>query len=94
MAIDGPPMIVNHDDDVYFMRKSLEVAQRALEVGEVPVGCVVVLDKDHPAVVYKKKHQRKDEDGDDNGADLFPKERCGVVGTCSVICSVYRGTPL
>jgi hypothetical protein len=31
----------NDCDDEYFMRKSLEVAHRALEVGEVPVGCVL-----------------------------------------------------
>eukprot|EP00536_Pseudo-nitzschia_multiseries_P016886 jgi/Psemu1/222946/e_gw1.1274.19.1 len=50
----GTPTSITHiadtdDDDHYFMRKSLEVAKRALNVGEVPVGCVIVLDKDHPA---------------------------------------------
>ena len=64
------------DDDEYFMRKSLEVAQRALEVGEVPVGCVLVLDKDHPAVVCKKKFLRKEES--DDVKNLFPEER-GVI---------------
>lgn len=29
--------------DVYFMRKALRVAEKALAVGEVPVGCVIVL---------------------------------------------------
>jgi len=42
-------------DDVYFMKKSLEVARKALEIGEVPVGCVIVLDIDHPVVVQLKK---------------------------------------
>jgi len=64
-------------DDEYFMRKSLEVARRALEVGEVPVGCVIVLDKNHPAVVYKKNRQCKN--GSDDGKNFIPKERCGVV---------------
>jgi tRNA(Arg) A34 adenosine deaminase TadA len=31
------------DDDVYFMREALRVAEQALAVGEVPVGCVIVL---------------------------------------------------
>ena len=31
------------EEDEYFMRLALKVAQRALEVGEVPVGCVIVM---------------------------------------------------
>lgn len=88
MAAVGFPVvgtIVDHDGsgtdddevDEYFMRKSLEVAQKALEVGEVPVGCVLVLDKDHPAVVYKKKYQCKK--GRDNDQNLSPEDRCGVI---------------
>lgn len=82
MATDGPPSVVaaiadhnkscDDSDDEYFMRKSLEVAQRALDVGEVPVGCVVVLDKDHPAVAYKKKCWRKTEKDS-------PEEQRGVI---------------
>ena len=80
---DGDPdtaaVVDRNDDDEYFMRKSLEVAERALKIGEVPVGCVIVLDIDHPAIIVKKKniHQRNNtEDDDTNSA---PKERCGVV---------------
>ena len=32
-------------DDVYFMRKALEEAQKAFDKGEVPVGAVIVLHK-------------------------------------------------
>ena len=35
-------------DDEYYMRKALQVAQNALALGEVPVGCVVVLSSDSP----------------------------------------------
>ncbi|CAB9511029.1 specific adenosine deaminase 2 [Seminavis robusta] len=31
------------NDDVYFMRQALKVAEAALAIGEVPVGCVIVL---------------------------------------------------
>ncbi len=40
----------NHSRDEYFMRRALEVAEKALKVGEVPVGCVIVLSGDHPFV--------------------------------------------
>jgi tRNA-specific adenosine deaminase 2 len=43
-------------DDEYFMKRALEVAERALQVGEVPVGCVIVLcDEDHPVITRTKK---------------------------------------
>jgi tRNA-specific adenosine deaminase 2 len=35
--------VMTSKDDVYYMRRALQVAQRALEEGEVPVGCVIVL---------------------------------------------------
>ena len=34
----------NPFDDTYFMRKALQEAQLAFEIGEVPVGAVVVID--------------------------------------------------
>ena len=37
------------DEDEMYMRQALHVASRALQVGEVPVGCVIVL-RDHPLV--------------------------------------------
>ncbi len=33
----------NHDLEKYFMKQALKVAKRALDIGEVPVGCVIVL---------------------------------------------------
>jgi tRNA-specific adenosine deaminase 2 len=39
-------------EDVYFMNQALKVARKALSVGEVPVGCVIVLDtEDGPVIV-------------------------------------------
>jgi tRNA-specific adenosine deaminase 2 len=37
------------DEDEVYMKEALKVAERALEVGEVPVGCVLVL-RNHPLV--------------------------------------------
>ena len=37
------------NEDELYMRQALHVASRALQVGEVPVGCVIVL-RDHPLV--------------------------------------------
>jgi tRNA-specific adenosine deaminase 2 len=37
--------------DIYFMKQALRVAQNALAIGEVPVGCVVVLQTVQGAVV-------------------------------------------
>lgn len=37
------------DDDEYYMQEALKVASRALQVGEVPVGCVVVL-RNYPSL--------------------------------------------
>ena len=36
----------NEDEDEYYMKLALKVARRALEVGEVPVGCVIVMPVD------------------------------------------------
>ena len=33
----------NQDEEEYYMRQALKVAESAIEVGEVPVGCVIVL---------------------------------------------------
>lgn len=38
------------EDDELYMKEALKVAERALKVGEVPVGCVVVL-RDHPLII-------------------------------------------
>lgn len=81
MAVDEPPFVNrtvgcgedNDDNDKYFMKKALEVAERALELGEVPVGCVIVLDKDHPCV-----RARRQEKGV-NDEDLIAEDRFGVI---------------
>eukprot|EP00537_Pseudo-nitzschia_pungens_P003915 CAMPEP_0172367450 /NCGR_PEP_ID=MMETSP1060-20121228/21361_1 /TAXON_ID=37318 /ORGANISM="Pseudo-nitzschia pungens, Strain cf. cingulata" /LENGTH=298 /DNA_ID=CAMNT_0013091685 /DNA_START=21 /DNA_END=914 /DNA_ORIENTATION=- len=69
------------DDDHYFMRKSLEVAERALNVGEVPVGCVIVLDSDHPAVVRKRERisRRNKESESESRGSRQTKERSAVI---------------
>ena len=46
------------EDDEYFMRQALRVAKRALQVGEVPVGCVIVLSGDHPVVAKRRKEHQ------------------------------------
>jgi len=38
-----------YEDDAHYMSMALNVAKAALTVGEVPVGCIVVL-KDHPSI--------------------------------------------
>lgn len=38
-------------EDVYFMREALKVARKALSLGEVPVGCVIVLETEKGSVV-------------------------------------------
>lgn len=45
-ATESPKSIVTAEDEAY-MRLALRVAERALSLGEVPVGCVLVLD--HPS---------------------------------------------
>jgi tRNA-specific adenosine deaminase 2 len=51
------------DDDTYFMKRALVVAERALQIGEVPVGCVIVLcKKDHPAIIRAKKNFMEGDD--------------------------------
>ena len=85
--IDGDGDDNNDDDDdddhdEYFMRKSLEVAERALKVGEVPVGCVLVLDTDHPIVVKTKEkvnHQSKNQTNNGNADQRRQRQRRGVI---------------
>ena len=40
---DQPPLSRNAQIEEHYMRQALDVARAALEVGEVPVGCVIVL---------------------------------------------------
>lgn len=49
------PRPVTANDDEFFMKIALKVAQRALEVGEVPVGCVIVMTMTKQSVVQEEK---------------------------------------
>ena len=57
-------------DDEYFMKRALEVAERALQVGEVPVGCVLVLCNEHHPVITttKKAWKQQQQQGCNNNA--------------------------
>jgi tRNA(adenine34) deaminase len=46
--------------DEYFMRLALREAERALEHGDVPVGCVVVLDGEVIAAARNERELRED----------------------------------
>ena len=48
------------DDDLLFMREALREARRALEEGEVPVGCVVVKDGEVLARAHNRVEALKD----------------------------------
>lgn len=48
LRIGYPKRLNERMDDEYYMRQALKVAQNALAVGEVPVGCVIVLPSDSP----------------------------------------------
>jgi tRNA-specific adenosine deaminase 2 len=57
---------MDDESDEYFMRQALHVAEGALQVGEVPVGCVIVLGDDHPAISKAKEAaRRQSQHGDD-----------------------------
>lgn len=60
-------------DDEFFMKQALKVAEAALQVGEVPIGCVIVL-CDHPTVARTRRKLIAD-----NGADHACEDCCVVV---------------
>ncbi|KAL3934664.1 MAG: hypothetical protein SGARI_003290 [Bacillariaceae sp.] len=60
----------NSESDEYFMRQALHVAEQALKVGEVPVGCVIVL-SDYSAMQKAKEIATMPSSG--NGKKNFPK---------------------
>ena len=51
MATEDPNDTDFTEADVFFMQKALHVAEAALGVGEVPVGCVLVLPTDRGDVI-------------------------------------------
>ena len=42
-------------NDDYYMRKAIEMAKKAYELGDVPVGCVIVFDDEIIASSYNRK---------------------------------------
>ena len=46
-------------DDVMFLKKALKQAERALLLGEVPIGCVIVYDRKVIARGYNKRNTMK-----------------------------------
>ena len=47
------------EDDVFFMKKALKQAEHALELGEVPIGCVIVYDKKIIGRGFNKRNTKK-----------------------------------
>ena len=47
------------EDDIYFMKKALKQAERALTLGEVPIGCVIVYDKKIIGRGFNKRNTMK-----------------------------------
>lgn len=47
------------DKDVFFMKEALKCAQKAAKTGEVPVGCVIVLDGKVISRGYNKREMKK-----------------------------------
>lgn len=45
--------------ETYFMKQALHVAKEALDIGEVPVGCVVVLN-DASSLIEQSAHEKKE----------------------------------
>jgi tRNA(Arg) A34 adenosine deaminase TadA len=55
-------------DDEFYMKQALKVAEAALEMGEVPVGCVIVL-CNHPAIAKAQQQRADDSKSDHDGQD-------------------------
>lgn len=47
------------DKDLYYMKKALVQARHALDIGEVPIGCVIVCDGKVVGRGYNRRNQRK-----------------------------------
>lgn len=47
------------EKDLFFMRKTIDVAKRALKYGDVPIGAIVVLDDKIVSMGYNKKRITK-----------------------------------
>lgn len=42
-------------DDIYFMNKAIDMAKKAYDIDEVPIGCVIVCDNNIIASSYNRK---------------------------------------
>lgn len=51
-------MLENEDKDVFFMKEALKEAEKALETGNWPVGCVIVLDDEIISRSYNKVYSK------------------------------------
>ena len=51
------PVVQNFDSDVFWMQKALELAQQAGEIGEVPVGAILVKDSICIAAAHNQREQ-------------------------------------
>ncbi|MCR5206081.1 MAG: tRNA adenosine(34) deaminase TadA [Lachnospiraceae bacterium] len=47
------------EEDIIFMKKALKQAEHALELGEVPIGCVIVYDKKIIGRGFNKRNTKK-----------------------------------
>jgi len=47
------------EKDIYFMKKTIDVAKKALKYNEVPIGAIVVCDDKIVATGYNKKNKTK-----------------------------------
>ena len=45
------------DDDVYWMEKALDIAQKAADIGEVPVGAIIVKNNTIVAAAHNQREQ-------------------------------------
>ncbi len=50
----------NEDEDSMFMNEALKEAKKALDIGEVPIGAVIVKDKKIISRAYNEKEKKQD----------------------------------
>ncbi|WP_139193795.1 tRNA adenosine(34) deaminase TadA [Anaerobacillus alkalidiazotrophicus] len=76
------------DEDIFFMRKALEVAQQAEDIDEVPIGAVVVKDGMIIATGYNRREI--DQRAIAHAELLAIDEACRVLGTWRLTgCTLY-----
>ena len=66
------------DNDIFYMRKALAEAKKALALDEVPVGAVIVLDDKIIARAYNKRNKTKDATG--HAEMIAIKKACKKIG--------------